>query len=166
MTITRDSEETTQDILRTALGLKPRYRYIWDGQELLGPCERCGHHPVVEEPTPLPAGDPVVDIVQDQEALREAAAVVAMLVDVLDQRRSPRQVRDLVNPRVLRYLAALPTDRAGSHGGARLLSVRAVQPHEGAVEVAASVRLRGRRRALAASFELGEQWVCETIRVL
>lgn len=50
MTITHDSEETTQDILRTTLGLKPRYRYIWDGQDLLGPCEMCGHHPVVEEP--------------------------------------------------------------------------------------------------------------------
>jgi hypothetical protein len=166
MTITPDREETTQDILRTALGLTPRYRYIWNGHELLGPCEMCGHHPVVEESEPLPPGDPVVDVVQDPVVLREASATVAMLVDVLDQRRSPRQVRDLVNLRVVRYLTALPTDRTGSHGGARLLSVRAVQPHEGAVEVAASIRLRGRRRALAASFEWGARWVCETIRVL
>jgi hypothetical protein len=34
------------------------------------------------------------------------------------------------------------TDTAGSRGGARLLTVRAVQPHEGAVEVAASIGLR------------------------
>ncbi|MCE3554518.1 Rv3235 family protein [Pseudonocardia sp. RS11V-5] len=166
MTITHDSEETTQDILRTALGLKPSYRYVWDGQDLLVPCEMCGHHPVVEEPAPLPAGDLVVDVVQDRAVLRAASTTVAMLVDVLDQRRSPRQVRDLVDPRVLRYLAALPVDPTGSHGGARLLTLRAVQPHEGAVEVAASIRLRGRRRALAASFELGKWWVCETIRVL
>ncbi|WP_345640610.1 hypothetical protein, partial [Pseudonocardia tropica] len=65
MTITHDSEEITQDILRTALGLKPRYRYIWNGQELRGPCEMCGHHPVIEEPALRPAGDPVVDVVQD-----------------------------------------------------------------------------------------------------
>ena len=111
-------------------------------------------------------GDPTTDVVPDRAVLREASAVVAMLVEVLDQRRSARQVRDVVNPRVLRYLDAVPTDAAGSRGGARLLSVRAVQPHEGAVEVAASIRLRGRRRALAASFELGQRWVSETLRLL
>ncbi|WP_345421179.1 Rv3235 family protein [Pseudonocardia xishanensis] len=103
---------------------------------------------------------------QDADALHSAAQTVAMLVDVLDQRRSPRQVRDLVHPRVLRYLRALPADGIGSHGGARLLSVRPVQPNEGAVEVAASVRLRGQRRALVASFELADRWICETVRVL
>lgn len=164
MTITPDREENTHGILRTAVGLEPRW--VWNASELVGRCPECGHHPAFEESVPLPAGDPVVDVVQDRAALREASATVAMLVDVLDQRRSPRQVRDLVNPRVIRYLRALPVNATGSHGGARLLSVRAVQPHEGAVEIAATVRLRGRRRALAASFELGERWVCDMIRVL
>jgi len=164
MTITRDREETTQDILRTALGARAPLGVDRRGTGRALP--ECGHHPIFEEPAPLPTGEPVTDVVQDRAALREASATVALLVDVLDQRRPPRQVRDLVNPRVIRYLHALPADAMGSHGGARLLSVRAVQPHEGAVEIAASVRLRGRRRALAASFELGQRWVCETIRVL
>lgn len=166
MTITHDHEETTQDVLRKALGLAPSRVYIWDGRDLLQPCEGCGHHPIFESPAALPEGEPVVDVVPDRVALGTATRTVAMLVDVLDQRRSPRQVRDLVHPRVLRYLRAVPAEVTGSHGGARLLSVRAVQPHEGAVEVAASVRLRGRRRALAASFELAERWTCETVRIL
>jgi hypothetical protein len=153
MTIAHDREETAEDVLRQALGLAPSRTYIWNGQDLLAPCEMCGHHPIYEAPAPLPQGDPVVDVVQDVEALRTAARTVALVVDVLDQSRSPRQVRDLVDPRVLRYLQAVPADGNGSHGGARLLSVRPVQPHEGAVEVAASIRPQGRaiRRTPAAA---------------
>jgi hypothetical protein len=165
MTITHDHEKITQDILRQALGLTPHHRY-WNGTDLVEPCHECGHNPILQMPAPLPTGDPVTDVVPDPEALREATATVAMLLDVLDQRRSPRLVRDRVNPRVLRYLQAVPADATGSHGGARLLSLRPAQPYEGAVEVFGSIRLRGRRRALAASFELYNSWVCETIRIL
>ncbi|MCF7550919.1 Rv3235 family protein [Pseudonocardia sp. WMMC193] len=166
MTITHDHEETTQDILRGALGLTPRHRYIWDGKDLIEPCGECGHNPILYVPAPLPAGDPVTDVVPDPEALREASVTVTMLVEVLDQRRAARQVRDRVHPRVLPYLQAVPADAIGSHGAARLLHVRPVQPHEGAVEVAATIRLRGRRRALAASFELHNSWICQPIRIL
>ncbi|WP_345426466.1 Rv3235 family protein [Pseudonocardia xishanensis] len=43
-----------------------------------------------------------------------------------------------------------------------------MQPHEGVVEVAASIRLETRRRAMAASFDLDTdyRWRCQTIRVL
>jgi len=93
---------------------------------------------------------------------------VAALVEVIDQRRPVRQVADFVHPRVLRYLHTLPVDRGGSDGGARLLSLRAVQSHEGAVELAGTVRVRGRRRALAASAALtpGYVWACQTFRIL
>ncbi|GAA4535298.1 Rv3235 family protein [Pseudonocardia xishanensis] len=166
MTITHDSEETTQDALRQALD--PVRAWVWDGRELLPTCPTCGHRPDLPPPAPLPEGEPVIDVVADRAALREAARMVALLVDVMDQRRPPRQVRDLVHPRVLRYVAAVPADGSGSRGGARLLSVHPVQPHEGAVEVAAMIRLRGRRRALAASFEASGAagWMCTTIRVL
>jgi hypothetical protein len=166
MTITHDHEETTQDILRSALGLTPRHRYIWNGKDLIKPCGECGHHPILQVPAALPAGEPVADVVPDPEALRQATTTVAMLVEVLDQRRAARLVRDRIHPRVLRYLQAVPADAIGSHGAARLLHVRPVQPHEGAVEVAATIRLRGRRRALAASFELHNNWICHTIRIL
>ncbi|GAA1843798.1 hypothetical protein GCM10009836_23940 [Pseudonocardia ailaonensis] len=166
MTIAHDTEETTQDILRQALGLTPRRPYVWNGKDLLQPCQDCGHNPLLEIPAGLPAGDPVADVVPDREALKVATRTVSMLVDVLDQRRAPRLVRDRVHPRVLRYLQALPVDGTGSHGGARLISIHPVQAHEGAVEVAASIRLRARRRALAASFELTDNWICETIRIL
>ncbi|GAA1860271.1 hypothetical protein GCM10009836_45520 [Pseudonocardia ailaonensis] len=110
--------------------------YVWDGYDLLEPCWECGHHLVLGIPAALPEGEPVVDVVPDRVALGIAARTVAMLVDVLDQRRPPRQVGDLVHPRVLRYLRAVPAEVTGSHGGARLLSVRAVQPHDGVLEVA------------------------------
>jgi len=164
MTTAHDHEEITQDILRQALGLTPRRSYLWTGTDLHGPCKECGCSPI-PRPAAFPHGDPVADVVPNREALKEASVTVVMLVDLLDQRRPPRLVRDRVHPRVLRYLQAVPTDARGSRG-ARLLSVHPVQPHEGAVEVAATIRLRGRPRALAASFELGDSWICQTIRIL
>ncbi|OJG03725.1 hypothetical protein BG618_05219 [Pseudonocardia autotrophica] len=92
MTITHDTEETTQDILRQALGLTPRRPYVWNGKDLRQPCQECGHNPLLEIPAALPIGDPVADVVPDREALKVAARTVSMLVDVLDQRRAPRLI--------------------------------------------------------------------------
>ncbi|GAA4556301.1 hypothetical protein GCM10023175_58130 [Pseudonocardia xishanensis] len=73
---------------------------------------------------------------------------------------------DFVHPRLLRYVHTLPVDGGGSHGGARLLSLHAVQPHEGIVELAGSVGVRGRRRALASSVALTQDyvWACQDLR--
>jgi len=124
---------------------------------LHAPCETCGHQTPLAAPPRRPEGAPVVDVVADPSALRIAAATVRMLVDVLDQRRPPHQLRELAHPRVLRYLHALPSDALGSRGGARLLSLRAAQPHEGSVEVAASARLWNR---------WDYRWRCQTFRVM
>ncbi|GAA2884025.1 hypothetical protein GCM10010472_47640 [Pseudonocardia halophobica] len=166
MSQTLDHQETPQDenMLRRVLGLRPVRTVVFDGEDFLDPCPTCGHR----APAELPSGDPVTDVVLDRVAIGQAQRTVAMVVEVLDQRRPVKQLTDLVAPRVLRYLRAVPVEPCGLRGGARLLSFHPSQPHEGAVEVAGSVRLRGRRRALAASFTLLglDRWVCSTIRIL
>jgi hypothetical protein len=173
MTTTFDDKEIHQDTdeeaLRRLLGLGPARTVVYDDGELIERCPECGHWPPpIHEPVPLPPGEPVTDVVPDLSAMRAAVRTVRLLVDVLDQRRQPKQVADLAHPRVLRYLRAVPVLAGGMRGGARLLSVRPVQLHEGAVEVAGSIRLAGRRRAIAASFEPAgmDGWVCSTLRIL
>jgi hypothetical protein len=161
-------EETDNDlILRKALGLPGVGGYVWDGKDLIPACPTCGHHPKIGAP-PMRTGTPTDDVVPDRFAMATAARTVRLLVDVLDQRRPPRQVADLAAPRVLRYIAAAPTESGGLRGGVRLMTCRTAQPHEGAVEVAASIRMAGKRRALAASFSLVDfnRWLCTTIRIL
>ncbi|WP_345424263.1 Rv3235 family protein, partial [Pseudonocardia xishanensis] len=141
---------------------------VWDNAELLEPCPSCGHWEHLDEPAAPAMGPVVQDVRLDRSAVLVAAWTLTLVVEVLDGRRPARQIRGLVEPRVLRYLAAVPAGRRGSCAGARLLSVHPSQPHEGAVEVAASLRLAGRRRAMAASFFLSgvDSWLCETVRIL
>lgn len=170
MSQTLDYQETPQEenTLRRVLGLRPVRTVVFDGEDFLDPCPTCGHRAPADVPAELPPGDPVTDVMRDRAAIVQAQRTVVMAVEVLDQRRPAKQLTDLVAPRVLRYLRAVPVDASGLRGGARLLSLHLSQPHEGAVEVAGSVRLRGRRRALAASFTLFglDRWMCSTIRIL
>ncbi|SDG81671.1 Rv3235 family protein [Pseudonocardia oroxyli] len=168
MTALADHEIHTQNRLRRALGLPTAGGYLWDGHTLHAACQTCGQLPPLQPPPAPPPGRPVVDIVPDHDALQTAARIVAALVEVIDQRRPVKQVADFVHPRVLRYVHTLPVDHGGSRGGARLLTLHAAQPNEGAVEIAASVRARGRRRALAASVALTSDyvWACQTFRIL
>jgi hypothetical protein len=169
MSQTLDHKETPQDdTLRRVLGLRPVRTVVFDGEDFLDPCPTCGHLAQADAPAELPPGDPVNDVPLDRVAVGQAHQTVTKLVEVLDQRRPAKQLTDLVAPRVLRYLRVVPVEASGLRGGARLLSFHPSQPHEGAVEVAGSVRLRGRRRALAASFTLAEldRWFCSTIRIL
>ncbi|MFC5948379.1 Rv3235 family protein [Pseudonocardia lutea] len=169
MTQTLDHQETPHDnTLRRVLGLRPARAVVFDGEDFLDPCPTCGHRAPDVVPPELPPGDPVADVVLDRAAVGQAHRTVAMLMEVLDQRRPATQLADLVAPRVLRYLRAVPVEASGLRGGARLLNFHPSQPHEGAVEVAGSVRLWGCRRALAASFTLVglDRWMCSTIRIL
>ncbi|GAA4689315.1 hypothetical protein GCM10023215_26920 [Pseudonocardia yuanmonensis] len=169
MSQTLDHKETpSENTLRRVLGLRPVRTVVFDGDDFLDPCPTCGHRAPVDAPAGLPPGDPVSDVPLDRVAIQHAQRTVVLLVEVLDQRRPATQLTDLVAPRVLRYLRAMSVARSGLRGGARLLSFHPSQPHEGAVEVAASVRIRGRRRALAASFTLVglDRWVCSTMRIL
>ncbi|GAA1858252.1 hypothetical protein GCM10009836_43060 [Pseudonocardia ailaonensis] len=167
-------DETDQE-LRHLLGLQPVRTVIYDGGGFIEVCTHCGHLPPVKVPPSLPPGEPTRDVVADPAALAAATRTVGGLVDVLDQRRPPKQLAELAAPQVLRYLRAVPTRRSGGRGGVRLLSLRCSQPHEEAVEVAGSVRVAGRPRALAASFipagpgpfvRRPTRWVCSTIRIL
>jgi hypothetical protein len=161
-------EEYTQDLLRRALGLPVSRTYIWDGHELHAPCDSCGHQPRPEHTRQMPHGTPVVDFVPDPHTLRAAAVTTVMLVEVIDRRRPHRHVRDRATPEVLRYIESLPTHWHGLRGGARLLRLHARQPHRSGVEIAATIRVAGRIRAVAASFGRGwdGDWQCETLRVL
>ncbi|MHA6793764.1 Rv3235 family protein [Pseudonocardia bannensis] len=158
----------SENTLRRVLGRRPVRMVVFDGEDFLDPCPTCGHRAPVAAPAELPPGDPVTDVPLDRAAIGQAQRTVVMLVEVLDQRRPAIQLTDLVAPRVLRYLRAVPVEASGLRGGARLLSFHPSQPHEGAVEVAGSIRLRGRRRALAASFTLVDldRLLCSTIRIL
>jgi hypothetical protein len=153
----------------TILG-RPIVRRVHTGGLAQRQCPTCGHREPVHEPsiglqtTP----DPVTDVVPDAAAIKSAFRALALLMEMLDGRRPARQMRKIAAPRVIRYLRAIPLGPGGLPGGVRLLSFHPSQPHEGAVEVAASVAIRGRRRAVAASFELTglENWVCDTLRIL
>lgn len=164
-TVFREQKETSQENREEELRRLRPVRAVLD-QDVVGRCPMCGHHLGAVEPL-LPV-DPVVDVVPNRAAFRAALRTVVLLVDVLDQRRPPKHLDDLVEPLVLRYLRAVPTGVDGLRGGARLLTFHPAQPHEGAVEVTATIRVRGRRRALAASFELAgiDRWVCRTVRIL
>jgi hypothetical protein len=82
----------------------------------------CGHRIPADAPAELPLGDPVTGVPLDRAAIGQAHRTVAMAVEVLDQRRPADQLTDLVAPRVLRYLRAVPVEASGLRGGARLLS--------------------------------------------
>jgi hypothetical protein len=164
-TVFREQKETHQENREEELRRLRPVRTVGD-QDVGGCCPACGHHLGAVEP--LLSEDPMVDVVPDRAAFGTALRTVVLLVDVLDQRRPPKHLGDLVEPLVLRYLRAVPAGTDGLRGGVRLLTFHPAQPHEGAVEVAATIRLRGRRRALAASFELAgiDRWVCQTVRIL
>ncbi|WP_433503228.1 Rv3235 family protein [Pseudonocardia halophobica] len=169
MSQTLDHKEMPQDdTLRRVLGLRPVRTVVFDGEDFLDPCPTCGHRASADAPSELPPGDPLTDVVLDRAAIAHAHRTVGMAVEVLDQRRPAKQLIDLVAPRVLRYLRAVPVAPSGLRGGARLLSFHPSQPHEGTVEVASSVRIGGRRRGLAASFDLTghRRWICQSIRIL
>ncbi|MCE0763490.1 hypothetical protein LWC35_11330 [Pseudonocardia kujensis] len=123
MSQTLDHKETPHDdTLRRVLGLRPVRTVVFDGEGFLDPCPTCGHRAPADPLPELPPGDPVTDVPLDRAAILQAHRTVAMLVEVLDQRRPAKQLTDLVAPRVLRYLRAMPVETSGLRGGARLLS--------------------------------------------
>lgn len=87
-------------------------------------------------------------------------------LEVLDGRRPGGQLAALFEPAPLRYWRAEAARRPGS-GSACLLRTRVCSPDAAAVEVAATCRIDGRVRAVAARFERsGPGWVCSAVRLL
>jgi hypothetical protein len=118
MTTTFDDKEIHQDTdeeaLRRFLWLGSDRTVLYDHGELIERCPECGHWPrPIHAPAPLPPGEPVTDVVPDVSAMRAAVWTVRLLVDVLDQRRPPKQVAELAHPRVLRYMRAVPVGAGG-----------------------------------------------------
>lgn len=130
-TVFREQEEIHQENREEDLRRLRPVRTVGD-QDVGGCCPACGHRLAAVEP--LLSEDPVVDVVPDRAAFTAALRTVVLLVDVLDQRRPPKHLGDLVEPLVLRYLRAVPAGMDGLRGGVRLLSFHPAQPHEGVVE--------------------------------
>ncbi|SDH18765.1 Rv3235 family protein [Pseudonocardia oroxyli] len=131
-------------------------------------CPTCGH---VAEPTPETvgsAGPLVSDLVPSAGVVRTVFRTLVLLMEVLDGRRPWRQVAHLAVPEVGRYLRAAPVDPRLGVGAAKVVSFHPSQPHRCRIETASSVQIRGRRRALAAKFEITGQgeWICTMIRIL
>lgn len=115
---------------------------------------------VAAEPTAITA-----DIVTDPAARTQAHRLLTMALEVIDGRRSPSQLAPLMGIGAGRYLLALVGPRRTQ--ASRLLSMRVSQPVIDGAEVAALVRINGRRRAVAARFDRGgELWRCTVLRVL
>lgn len=133
--------------------------------------------PAPPVPAPRPPGPPPVAAQPDErviEAVRDRArAVLRLALEVADGRRPVAQLAGLVQPSVLRYVAAavgrldrpaeptrsrrapVPRGNLTRPGGAPgLRSIRVCVPADGVAEVSAVWRYRGRARALAARFEL------------
>jgi hypothetical protein len=89
-------------------------------------------------------------------------------MEVLDGRRPWRQVAHLAVPEVGRYLRAAPVDPRLGAGVAKVVSFHPSQPHRCRIETASSLQIRGRRRALAATFQIAGQgeWICTMVRIL
>ncbi|MCF7553760.1 Rv3235 family protein [Pseudonocardia sp. WMMC193] len=128
-------------------------------------CPTCGQ---IAERTPVPVGPLVRDLVPSADAIRTAFRTLALLMEVLDGRRPWRQVAHLAVPEVGRYLRAAPVDPRLVAGAAKVVSFHPSQPHRCRIETASSLQIRGRRRALAATFQVtGEgEWICTMVRIL
>jgi len=132
------------------------------------PCPTCGH---VAERAPEPVvhvGPLVRDLVPTADAVRTAFRTLVLLMEVLDGRRPWRQVAHLAVPEVGRYLRAAPVNPRLGAGAAKLVSFHPSQPHRCRIETASSLQIRGKRRALAATFQITGQgeWICTMVRIL
>jgi hypothetical protein len=129
-------------------------------------------HPVIEEASAPPA---------EEDVRARAHHVLRLALEIADGRRPVVQLAGLVEPAVLRYVAAAvgrldrpgrplagrrqrlpggvtvaarPWSESAHGGGLGVRSVRVCHPAERVAEVSAVWRYRGRSRALAARFEL------------
>lgn len=146
----------------------PRFGRIATEPPVVQPCPTCGH--IAERyPEPTVSVEPLVrDLVPSADAVRTAFRTLALLMEVLDGRRPWRQVAHLAMPEVGRYMRAAPVDPRLSAGAAKVVSFHPSQPHRCRIETASSLQVRGRRRALAATFQIigkGE-WICTMVRIL
>ncbi|MCE0763358.1 Rv3235 family protein [Pseudonocardia kujensis] len=133
------------------------------------PCPTCGHVAAEAAPAPVVApAPPIQDLVPSADAVRTAFWTLVLLMEVLDGRRAWRQVAHLAVPGVGRYLRAAPVDPCLGTGAAKVVSFHPSQPHRCRIETASSLQVRGRRRALAATFQITgrEEWICTMVRIL
>ncbi|MCE3552400.1 Rv3235 family protein [Pseudonocardia sp. RS11V-5] len=132
------------------------------------PCPTCGQF-ADEALVPVVApGPPVRDLVPDAAAVRIAFQTLILLMEVLDRRRPWLQVAHLAVPGVGRYLRAAPVNPRLGTGVAKVVSFHPSQPNRCRIETASSLQVRGRRRALVATFQITgeEEWICTMVRIL
>ncbi|MFC3504588.1 Rv3235 family protein [Micromonospora krabiensis] len=142
------------------------------------PDRRAGLRPIPAGPgrqptAPLPRAALVT---ATPEATRAAHRFVGTCLEVLNGYRPPAQLRPLLDPTrahdLLMELAGAatrvaPTRRRSTRPGVRLRRLRAGEPRDGAVEVAAVLAGTGRHWAMALRLEHRRgRWLCTALRVL
>jgi hypothetical protein len=99
------------------------------------------------------------------EAGRVVARHLRTALEVLDGHRPIAQLADLFTPPALRYWLAA-TRRHRGPGPARFVRMRLCSPRSGVAEVAVTVEIDGRPRAMAARFERQRnRWLCTAVRL-
>ncbi len=154
------------------------------GEPPPGP-HRAAEQLTLATPAPVPRGEgrsTVDDPPALSRTLEEAAAqaganaVLRLIVEVIDGRRSAGHLERAVSPAVLSYLTAAlraglrPRRRTVDGGQAKIRSVHLQLPSDGIAEVSAVWQRAGRIAALAARFEQAEDavplgWRCTYLRL-
>jgi hypothetical protein len=99
------------------------------------------------------------------ETHRVLARHLRTALEVLDGHRPIAQLADLFAPPALRYWLTATRQHRGP-GPARFIRMRLCLPRSGVAEVAVTVEIDGRPRALAARFERrGTRWLCTAVRL-
>ena len=96
---------------------------------------------------------------------RAVARHLRTALEVLDGHRPIAQLAELFAPSALRYWLTATRQHRGP-GPARFVRMRLCLPCSGAAEVAVTVEIDGRPRALAARFERRrDRWLCTAVRL-
>jgi hypothetical protein len=125
------------------------------------------------QPTLFSADPPLLGLPAEQEpalphAARTAAALVRLVLESLDGRRSAGQLESWFSETVLAQLAVERglRRRAGRTAPAQLRSVRVQHPHPGVAEVSVRLHAAGRSRAWAMRLAAGRQrWRCTELEM-
>lgn len=148
---------------------RPQIRRVGAVAQQEMPCPTCGgagHVRIAQVATPTVMTVPEAPEL-DPAVARIVAASTRSLVEALGGRRAWTQVMSLATRSVVAYLRSAAGIYQTRSRGALLLRCHVSQPTDQAAEVAATVALLGKPRALAARFDLAaESWRCTAVRVL
>ncbi|TQM01683.1 Rv3235 family protein [Pseudonocardia kunmingensis] len=114
-----------------------------------------------------PQPDPSTAWARDPQLRKTVAMVLAAALEVIDTRRPSAHLREHVTPPVLRYIRAARLLTPPARPSRMRPSVHMFCPTDEAAEVATTVMIGPRIRAVAARFERAiDGWSCVQLRIL